>query len=202
MRGGKSETELMDGLKKSGMSYDLFKKRVKNRLLLTKLMATLVKDDSVTDDEVKEFYKNSPLPPLKPEKDFVRIIQFNDEATAKETKEKLKKGGDFDALADELAKSGKASATNYGWLEPQTLSKDMSDAMRIAKLNVVYGPLKGKDGSPYMFRIKERQDSEVVPFEEAKPQIKNILLNQKRQAAAAQLVETEKKKAKIKFNIS
>jgi parvulin-like peptidyl-prolyl isomerase len=200
MRGNKSEKDFQDEIKKSGISYDLFLKRVKNRMLVSKLMGTLVKDDSLTEAEMEQFYKNSPVPPLKPEKDYVRIIEFGDEATARAATEKLKKGEDFDKLADELAQSGKASATNYGWLEPETLSKEISDAMRIAQLNTAIGPVKGKDGY-YMFMIKERQPSQVLSFEEAKPQIKNVLLNQKRQVVAAQIIETRKKNAKIKFNI-
>ncbi|HAM49445.1 MAG TPA: hypothetical protein DCP92_01625 [Nitrospiraceae bacterium] len=203
IKGNKSEKDFKDALVKSGMSYDLFVKRVKNRLLVSKLISAEVKDDSITETEMRAFYRSSPVPLLKPEKDFVRIIEFFDEATAKETQEKLNKGGDFDLVADELEKSGKASATAYGWLEPESLSKEMSDAMRIAKLNTVYGPLKGKDGSSYyMFRIKERQGSEVLSFEEAEPQIKNILLNQKRQFVAAQIIANRKKSAKIKINES
>ncbi|MGD1075203.1 MAG: peptidyl-prolyl cis-trans isomerase [Thermodesulfovibrionales bacterium] len=201
IRGNKSEKDFKDEIKKSGISYDLFVKKLKNRLLVSKLMNTVVKDDSITPPMIEEFYKNSQVPLLKPEKDFVRIIEFGDEATAKEAMEKLTKGEDFDALANDLVKSGKASATDYGWLEPQTLSKEISEAMRIAKLNTVYGPLKGNEGY-YMFRIKDRQNSGVLSLEEATPQIKNILLNQMRQAIASQIIQNRKKTAQIKINVS
>jgi parvulin-like peptidyl-prolyl isomerase len=73
--------------------------------------------------------------------------------------------------------------------------------MRIAKLNTVYGPLKGNEGY-YMFRIKDRQNSGVLSLEEATPQIKNILLNQMRQAIASQIIQNRKKTAQIKINVS
>jgi hypothetical protein len=49
MRDGRSEQRFKEKLKKSGMSYDLFLQRVENRVFVSKLMNTLVKDDSVTE---------------------------------------------------------------------------------------------------------------------------------------------------------
>lgn len=201
MRAGKSEQEFIDGLKKSGITYNLYLSRVKNRMILTRLMSDLVKDDSVTEEQLREFYTKSQVPLLKPEKVFVKILQLNAEADAKAATERLKKKEDFDKVSADLVKSGKASATDYGWLQPDTVSKEMGTAMKTAKLNLVQGPYKAKDGSYYFFRVKERQASQPVPFEEAKDQIKATLLNQRRQEAALQIVESVKKKAKIQYKV-
>lgn len=201
MRGSKDEKDFKEDLRKSGTTYDIFLKKLRNRLILSKLMGDLVKDDSISEEAMREYYKASQVPLLKPEKDFVKIVQLSSEADAKEAAAALKKREDFDALADRLVKSGKASATDYGWLEPDVLSKEIAMAMKAAKLNIAHGPYKGKDGSYYLFRLKERKGSEVLPFDEARPQIKNILLSQKRQEIAAKIVETRRKTAKIKVNI-
>lgn len=199
-RGQKSEKEFKEEVQKTGMPYDAFLKRLKNQMLISKLMTDTVKEDSVTEEHMKEFYSKNRDTFFSPQKVFVRILQLKSEADAKEAAEKIKKGEDFDALADGLAKSGKAQATNYGWLEPGFLSKEMAAAMTAAPLNAPQGPSKGKDGSYYLFRIKERS-RQALSYNDAKAQIKNMILNQKRQELAAHLVETQKKSAKIQISV-
>lgn len=202
MRGNKKEEEFIKEIKKTGLSYDTFKRRVRNRLLISKLTEELVKDDSVTEKDMMEFYKKSQVPFLKPEAVFVKIVQINTEADAKAAMEEIKKGADFDKLADRLLKENKASVTDYGWLNPDTISKEIGTAMKTAKLNQAYGPYKGKDNAYYIFRIKNREASRVLFFDEAKPQIKAMILQQRRQELMAHLVDINRKKAKIKYNIS
>jgi len=74
--------------------------------------------------------------------------------------------------------------------------------MKTAKIDQVYGPYKGKDNSYYLFKIKKREASKVLSFEEAKPQIKAMMLQQRRQELMAHLVDVNRKKAKIKYNIN
>lgn len=202
MRGNKKEEEFRKDIKKIGLSYETFKTRVRNRLIIAKLMEELVKDDSVTEKDMMEFYKKSQVPFLKPETVFVKIIQMNNEADAKAAIEAIKKGEDFDRLADKLLKENKASVTDYGWLNPDTISKEIGTAMKTAKVNQTYGPFKGKDDSYYIFRIKNREASRVLSFNEAKPQIKAMILQQRRQELMAHLVDINRKKAKIKYNIN
>jgi len=199
-RGQKSEKDFKEELQKSGMPYDVFLKRVKNQMLVSKMLVDLVKDDSVTEADMKEFYTKNRDLLFSPEKVNVKILQLKTEVEAKEVSEKLKKGESFDTLADDLAKSGKASATNYGWLEPGFLSKDLAAAMKTAPLNTAQGPYIGKDGTFYFFRAKERT-KQALSYSDAKDQIKGMILNRKRQELAAHLVETSKKAAKIQVNV-
>ncbi len=202
MRGSKKDEDFRKEVKKTGLSYETFQKRIKNRLIISRLMEELIKDDSITEKDMMEFYKKSQVPFLKPESVFVKIVQLNNEADAKAAMEATKKGEDFDKLADRLLKENKASVTDYGWLSPDTISKEIGTAMKTAKLNQVYGPYKGKDNAYYLFRVKNREASRVLSFNEAKPQIKAMILQQRRQELMAHLVDINRKKAKIKFNIS
>lgn len=202
MRGNRSDTDFREEVKKTGISYELFLSRLKTQILISKLMDSLVPEDSLKEEDMKEFYSKSQIPFLKPEKVLVKILQITAEADAKEATEKLKKGEDFDKLADSLAKSGKASSTDYGWLEPDTLpSRELAAALKNSRPNLVQGPFKGRDGSLYIFRIKERQASQVLSFEEAKPRVKATMLSQRRQELAGHIIESTKKKVKIKINI-
>jgi parvulin-like peptidyl-prolyl isomerase len=202
MRGDRKEEDFRKEIKKTGLSYETFKRRVRNRLMISKLMEELVKDSSVTEKDMMEFYKKSQVPFLTPESVFVKIIQVNNEADAKSAMEAIKKGEDFDKIADKLLKENKAFVTDYGWLNPDTISKEIGTAMKTAKIDQAYGPYKGKDNSYYLFKIKKREASKVLPFEEAKPQIKAMILQQRRQELMAHLVDINRKKAKIKYNIN
>ncbi|MGD0886070.1 MAG: peptidylprolyl isomerase [Thermodesulfovibrionales bacterium] len=161
----------------------------------------MVKDNSVTEEQMREFYAKSQLQFLRPERVFVKIVHLNNEADAQALLDKIKGKDKFDTLAADLGKSGKASTTDYGWLEPRIFSKPIAFAMETAKLATVQGPFNLRDGSFYLFKVKERQAPQVVPFEEAREQIKEILRNQEREKAAAQLVETLKKTSKITINV-
>lgn len=200
-RGNRSEREFIEELKKTGISYETFQKRIKDRMLITKLLGEVVKEDSITEEEMRSFYKNSPKPFLKPEKVFVKILQLNSEDEAKKAIQEIRKGEDFDSLSGRLVKEQRASTTDYGWIEPDVFSKEISDSMKLARLNQVYGPFKGRDNAYYIFKIKEKQPSKVLSFDEARGQIKDILLTQKRSEAATRIVIENRKKAKIKYNI-
>jgi hypothetical protein len=52
--------------------------------------------------------------------------------------------------------------------------------MKTAKLNTVQGPYQLRDGSFYLFNVKERQAPRVIPFEEARERVRATLLNKKR----------------------
>lgn len=200
-RGNKTEKEFKEKLKKSGVPYDIFQKRIKDRIMITKLLNGLVKGDSITEEEMRSFYKGSPVPFLRPERDLVKVLQLNSEEEAKRVMKDIREGADFDILCGRLVKEQKASATDYGWIEPDVFSKEIAEAMKSARLNQVYGPFKGRDNSYYIFKIKERQPSRVLSYDEARDRIRDMIIMQKRNEAAANIIMKNRERVKIKFNI-
>lgn len=200
-RGNRTEKEFIEELRKAGITYDIFQKRIKDRILINKLLNELVKETAITEDEMRLFYKNSPVPFLKPEKAFVKVLQLSSEEEAKKAMDEIRRGGDFDSISGRLVKEQKASATEYGWIEPDVFSKEIADSMKSARLNHAYGPFKGRDGAYYIFKVKDRQPSRVLSFEEAKTQIRNMIVSQKRTETATRIVTDNRRKAKIKYNI-
>jgi parvulin-like peptidyl-prolyl isomerase len=151
---------------------------------------------------MREFYAQNQLQFMKPEKVFVKVVHLNNEADAQLVLNKIKGKENFDTVTADMGKSEKASTTDYGWLEPGIFSKPIASAMETAKLDTVQGPFNLRDGSFYLFKVKERRAPQAIRFEEAREQIKKILRNQKREKAAAELVETLKKTAKITINVA
>jgi len=202
MRGGTDEQEFIEGLKKKEIPYNIFKDRVRRSIIISKLMDSLVTAESVSDDEMMDYYKKRHVSYLVPEKEFVKILQVGNETEAKKVLEELKKSSDFDTVANSMRDSGRASVSDYGWINPDTFpSEEIASAMKMAKINVFNGPHKGRDGSYYFFKIQERQKSRVLSYEEARPIISKTLLRQKRREFASRIVDTGRKTARIKINM-
>jgi len=202
MRGSTNEQEFIEGLKKKEMPYNIFKDRVRRSMVVSKLMDSLVTAESVSEDEMMDYYKKRHLSYLVPEQEFVKILQVGNETEAKIVLKELKKNSDFDTVANSMKDSGRASVSDYGWINPDTFpSEEIASAMKTARVNVFNGPHKGRDGSYYFFNIQERQKSRVLSYEEARPMISKTLLRQKRQELAARIVNTGRKTARIKINM-
>ena len=115
---------------------------------------------------------------------------------------KLKKGGDFAALAKQYSQDP-GSAANGGDLgfvpKGQT-----APAFEQAAFTLKPGQLSGVVESPFGFHIIkmiEHRDARTVPLQEVKPQVEQFLKNQKTQEKTAAYVEKLKTKAKVQILI-
>jgi parvulin-like peptidyl-prolyl isomerase len=195
------EQKIQDSLRRWNLTEEQYRQRVKESLMIKKYINQLVPDDSITEEDMKKFYNESPKPFIKPERVQVRIIQVNTEEEAQKIYEEWKKSKiDFDEFADKLAKEKRAVVTQYGWVQPNFFTGPIRDALKELKEGEVGGPYRGKDGY-YMLRIKKREPEKVMSYEEAKDQIKATLLMQRREATRAHLIAERKKKSEIKIYI-
>ena len=199
-RVGKEKFEIQ--LKEKGISGDQYKTRLRERIMVQRYLVSLVPDDSIEEDEMKELYNKNPKMFINPEKIMVRLIQTQTEEQARAIIKDIEgTDSDFDTVADKLKEKGEAIVSDYGWVDAMFFSKEISDAMKNMKVGTYGGPYKGKDGY-YMFRVKDREKETFKIFEESKDEIRALLLSQKRQATLAHLVDERKKKAQIKININ
>ncbi len=106
-------------------------------------------------------------------------------------------GLDFDAMGEKLKAENRAVVSDYGWARPDFFKGAIADALKELKEGEYGGPYKGKDGF-YLLRVKQREPESVLPYEEAKDQIKALLISQKRQAMMAHYIEEKRKKSDIK----
>lgn len=187
-------------LKDMNMTEQEYREQTRDSLVIRKLISTLVPEDKITEDMMKKYYKNRPTPYIKPERVYVRLIQVNTEAEAKEIMNELKEDTDFDRVANRLEAEKKAAVTDYGWAQPDTFSSEIKDALKNVKKGQYGGPYKGKEGY-YILRVKDRKPEKVMSYEEARDLIKRELLAKQRQATVAHLIAERKKKADIKINI-
>jgi foldase protein PrsA len=162
-----------------GLDEDGFKEFLKLELLREK---AALADIKVTDKEVKEYYDS-----WQPEIQVSHIL-VEDEAKAKEVKQKLADGGDFAKLAKEYS-TDTGSAENggsLGWIDNAGRAQfvpEFTKALSTLKVNQVSEPVK----SDYGYHIiKITDQKEKASFEKMKSQMTEELKKSKVDSAALQ----------------
>lgn len=200
MFGGKKEFRAY--LKKSGIAYEAFRKDLKKTLLANRLLEELAPSGTVTDEEVRDFYENSPTPFLKAERVNVRFVQTATLEEAQKIYDGMKKDtAGFDAAAEKLTGDGKRIVSEYGWTEPGFFSDEIGKALKNLKKGSVGGPYKGKDGF-FIISLKDREPAGVKSLEEAKEEIRGIIASQKKEMLLGHIIGEKKNTSKIKVLIT
>lgn len=201
MRNNRGEDAFNKALKDKGITLNTFKERTREKMIMSRFINRLVGEDDITEEEITEYYKNSPRPFIKSGRVLMKLIEITTEDAAQAVVKEMKKDKiDFDDMAKKLADENRAIVSGYGWVNPDFFSPSIADAVKNLKIGTYGGPYKGQK-SYFLIRIKEREKESIAKFDEVKENIKNILLGQKRQAALAHLVARKKRLAKIEINI-
>lgn len=175
-----------------GLDEAGFKEFLKLELLREKAALADVK---VTDKEVKEYYES-----WQPEINVSHIL-VEDEAKAKEVKQKLAEGGDFAALAKEYS-TDPGSAENggsLGWIDNAGRAQfvpEFTEAMGKLKVNEISEPVKSEFGYHI---IKVTEQKEKGSFEKMKDQMTEELKKSKVDTETIQTkLDDEMKAANVK----
>jgi len=193
------EATYMAQLQERGMTEADLKERIREQLLISKFKASLVDPDSVTEDEMKQYYKDAPVPLMTPARVKMRMVQVATEEEINKIADDIKAQG-FDKTAAALEKEGKVVISKSDWVQPETFSKATADAVNAAKVGDLVGPLKGMGGW-YLIRVDDKEDPRVESYDEAKEKIKGLVLMQKRQGQEHVWIEKKKTSSTIIKNI-
>jgi parvulin-like peptidyl-prolyl isomerase len=199
MRQGLTEEAFKKELKTKGITLDFMKERIRERIVLERFVVHLVPDDSVGEAEIKDYYRHSMKPFLKPDTVLVRFIQTNTEEEARQMLADIVKTG-FDRRADAPGKEKRFFVSDYGWVEPGIFGPEIASALKGIKKGSYGGPYKGKEAW-FIFRIKDRQAGGPETLTEARDKIKAQILSGKRQATVSGWVADRKSRASIIMNL-
>ena len=195
------EEQYQKALKEKGLTPESYRNRLREAMTIKRLSESLVKTEDVTDQELQDYYKNSPKPFLNPARVNMKIVEFQSEDAARTAAaEIIKNKADFDEYAKKLEAEKKASVTDYGWVSPDFFSPSLSSSIKMLKEGQQGGPYKGQSGY-YIVRVKERKNESIASFDEVKEGIRNTLLQQKRNDAFMRLIADKRKTAKIVVNL-
>jgi len=195
------EEQYQKALKDKGLTPESYRNRLREKMTLTSFVEGFVKKDAITEEEMRDFYKNSPKPFMKPARVNMKVVEFQTEDAANAAVAEMQKTkADFDDYAKKLDTEKKALVTEYGWVSPDFFSPSMAASIKMLKEGQQGGPYKGKTGF-YLVRVKERQAEGIAEFEEVKETIRATMLQQKISEAYMNWLEQKRKTAKIVINL-
>lgn len=147
-----------------------------------------LKKNPVTDEMLRKEYER--LKPQLPAKEYkVRHILVEKEDDAKSIIAQLKKGGSFEKLAAEHSKDpgSKGRGGDLDWGPAERYVKPFAEAVtKLKKGQLVDAPVK-TDFGYHVIRVDDERASKVPSFDEAKPQLQQLVQNQVVQKAIADL---------------
>jgi foldase protein PrsA len=191
------EEQFNKELKARELTLDAFRKRTREKLIMKQFIENLAGEDSVSENEIREFYVNSQKSFIKPPRVFMSMIEFDTEVAARAAAEDMKKNKiDFDVMAKKISSERKTAVMDYGWVSPDFFSPSLANAINNIQDGNYGGPYKGQKGY-YLIKVKEREREGIAKYEEVRDNIRNALLSQKRQAAVALWITQKKKASKI-----
>lgn len=146
------------------------------------------KKNPITDDMLKKEFER--LKPQLPTKEYrVRHILVEKEDDAKNIIAQIKKGGSFEKLAAEHSNDpgSKARGGDLDWAPAERYVKPFSDTVTKLKKGQMTDAPVHTDFGYHIIRVEDERATKVPSFEEAKPQLQQVVQNQVVQKQIADL---------------
>jgi peptidyl-prolyl cis-trans isomerase C len=151
---------------------------------------------SIQEADAKKFYDDQ-VKNIKPEEEVrARHILVEDEKLANEIADKLKKGGDFAALAKEHSKDpgSKENGGDLGFFGKQQMVPEFETAAFALTAGQVSAPVKSQFGF-HIIKLEEKRTKPLPTFEQVKERILASMVHKKAQEVGTGLRD----KAKIDY---
>ncbi|MBI5211279.1 MAG: peptidyl-prolyl cis-trans isomerase [Elusimicrobia bacterium] len=193
-----TEDALQGHLKEAGATLETVRQGIAAELAVLRFIVT-EKKLSVSDQEVAEAFEKNKASLGQPKTAHLRHIQVATKKEAEAVVSKLKSGGDFKKLAEEksLAKSGKVSGGDYGFVPPGTLPPDIDKAvfsMKAGETRIVETKL-----GRHVLQVLETKPPKPAEFAAVKENLREALLSRKATASLPSILVPLRQKADIKI---
>ncbi len=189
-------------LQQNGLTEDELKESLKKQIIISPVQEDMVKDITVTDDDVQTYYdENKDTKYAVGAGATVAHILVADEETAKNLKAKLDAGADFATLAKEnstdTGTKDKGGSLGFVAYNSTQLVPEFIEGFKNLKEGEISQPVKSQYGY-HLIKATGLKEAEVTPLDQAKDEIKSSLLQQKQQDAFKAKVEEWKTELKVK----
>ena len=181
--GGK-EDEFQKNLKSQGLTVAEVRSEIESQLLSEKIYAKVTEDVKVTDSEVEDYYNKKKADYKVAASRDVRHILVAKKARADDIHSQLKNGGNFAALAKKYS-TDPGSKANGGKLtvrKGETVPEFDKVAFELKK-NELSAPVKTQYGYHVIQALSDVKAPSQTPLKDVKEQIRQQLLQEKRQKA-------------------
>jgi len=181
--GGK-EDEFQKNLKSQGLTVAEVRSEIESQLLSEKIYAKVTEDVKVTDSEVEDYYNKKKADYKVAASRDVRHILVAKKARADDIHSQLGNGGNFAALAKKYS-TDPGSKANGGKLtvrKGETVPEFDKVAFELKK-NELSAPVKTQYGYHVIQALSDVKAPSQTPLKDVKEQIRQQLLQEKRQKA-------------------
>ena len=185
-RFGGDRQDLMKALKEDHMPYEEWRKRFRERIIVSLMRQREVESQVVVSPrESREVYASNSAKYRRPERVKLRVILIHGSTNeadrvvrqkhADDTLAKLKAGEDFADCARQVSEDGKADkGGDWGWVEPSDLRSELAKVVSSTTAGAVSG-IVSVEGDFYILKVDERQAAGQTPFEDARVGIERDL---------------------------
>ncbi len=197
-KGGKCdatcEKKYQAQIKKQGLSEEQVREDVRASVVQNKLYTKITDSVAVSDSDIDAYYKKNKQQYVLPESRDVRHILVKKKALADQLYQQLLSGGNFAALAKKYSQDPGSKATG-GKL---TISKgrqvpEFDKAAFALKVKELSKPIKTQYGWHIIEALTAIKKASTTPLSEVRPQIRQQLLQQKKQDAMKKWVDDTSK---------
>lgn len=208
--GFSSDDDLISALSQQGMTYEAWRQDFENNLMRQAVLFNQVGRSIVVDDsELVGYYNQNRERFRQPEEYKLKAIYVSSESRTAEEIEvrkseidtKIAAGEDLSALATEYGEGPeKDSQGDLGSFKQGDLAPVLEEV--VVELEVgEFSPWIQMPGGWYLLHLEEKEESRILPFEEAREEIQKMLYEQKYESEAEKYLEGLKKKSFIKILI-
>ena len=180
-----------------GLNEDEYTQDVGDNMLRQRYLDSLMNPNVFSEEAAKRKFGESTTPYLTTAQTHVRFIQADTFEQANKIMERVR-AGDFDKVADELADSGDAIVSGYGWTSVSMYGKELSEGLLALGKGEVGGPYKGRQGY-FLFRVKDRKTERPQSFDEVKGQIMSELRDTERSKVMAHWLAEKRAAATLEW---
>lgn len=198
MYGG--EENFTSFLEMGGFEIDDFKEDVKRSLLLDRILEERIE---ITEEEMKEYFEENKEQFDQEEQVEASHILVEDRETAYKVINKLNNGEDFAELAAEYSidENTKNNGGELGYFGKGEMVIEFEEEVFAMEVNTISKPVE----TQYGFHIIKKTDHKPYKeanFEEVKEEVKQALLEQKKDAEYQEWVQEKMKEFKVENKLS
>jgi parvulin-like peptidyl-prolyl isomerase len=184
---GGSEEKYKQNLKQQNITEEDLRTQIENQLISEKIYDKVTEGLKVSDSEIGTYYKSHQKDYKVAESREVRHILVNKKALADDLRSQLANGGSWTTLAKKYSKdpSSKDSGGKLTVRKGETVPEFDKTAFALDK-NEISQPVKTQYGYHIIQALGDIQPEKQTPLKDVKEQIRQQLLQEKRQKAVAE----------------
>lgn len=199
--GFQTDDQFQQALAQAGMDEAALKDQVRDQLVTAQLVAAISTEASVTTEEVQAYYDANKSQFAETAAVHASHILFDvaDKATAEKVLAEVKAGGDFASLAKQYSKDPGSAANggDLGWPTTPYVAEfeAAAEALQPGQISDLVETTFGW----HIIKVIEKREARQQTVEEARPQIEQLLTEQRNSDAYQTFLDDLRAKAEIEI---